>query len=476
MRLIKICKIKDIQSTRLCGELGVHMLGLHCIDGMNLAQRNTYKRICEELARYYPLTVPVVVTKLTDPDAIARILKYLDIHIVQIHTPLNLHQATRIIKKLERVLERRPELIVVISADDEYAEQRILEMKDVADYILLDASYQGGRGIRVETALLKRLMQMAEPTRFLLAGGLTPENVADVLNTVTPYGVDVQTGVEADVPGHLKDPTRLMQFVSAVRKHSVSIPKAVRYEGMLQLGRPLVSIAATSVSPDEARSVLERFVATDIDLVHLDFSDGTIAPGFLAEPYYAVSELKSLSPCLPYDIHLFISDAQSQRLVLEQCLKINPLLRVALIHLAGFSDLDWQRLEKFSHIVNNVGVQLGLAVQATRFTLGQINNLLKFLEHYSTSEISLITRSTSHNLKEVQEFDLNLLSQITSWAKQQDKLIHVSVDREITFPKLRILSEGNPTHLVVGKALLSLRYPQPTITKMRALLTSPKKL
>jgi phosphoribosylanthranilate isomerase len=55
-------------------------------------------------------------------------------------------------------------------------------------------------------------------TRYvLLAGGLTPENVGDAVNTVRPWGVDVASGVE--VPGQpgVKDPERMRAFVRAVR-------------------------------------------------------------------------------------------------------------------------------------------------------------------------------------------------------------------------------------------------------------------
>jgi phosphoribosylanthranilate isomerase len=51
----------------------------------------------------------------------------------------------------------------------------------------------------------------------LIAGGLRPDNVALAISTLTPYGVDVSSGVEHPSGG--KDPSLIRAFVEAVRKH-----------------------------------------------------------------------------------------------------------------------------------------------------------------------------------------------------------------------------------------------------------------
>jgi phosphoribosylanthranilate isomerase len=52
--------------------------------------------------------------------------------------------------------------------------------------------------------------------RFIIAGGLNPENVGEAMRIFSPWGVDVVSGIERE-PGR-KDPEKLKAFVAAVRK------------------------------------------------------------------------------------------------------------------------------------------------------------------------------------------------------------------------------------------------------------------
>lgn len=84
--------------------------------------------------------------------------------------------------------------------------------------VLIDARVEGQYGGSGHTApweLLRREYRTAEWPRLVLAGGLTPENVAEAIETVRPWGVDVSSGVEQQ-PG-VKDPDLTRRFIEAAR-------------------------------------------------------------------------------------------------------------------------------------------------------------------------------------------------------------------------------------------------------------------
>jgi phosphoribosylanthranilate isomerase len=60
-----------------------------------------------------------------------------------------------------------------------------------------------------------RAAAIARSRRLILAGGLGPANVAEAIERVRPYGVDVSSGVESR-PG-VKDPWKVADFVSQAR-------------------------------------------------------------------------------------------------------------------------------------------------------------------------------------------------------------------------------------------------------------------
>ncbi len=92
-----------------------------------------------------------------------------------------------------------------------------------AEYYVVDAAPAGVYGGTGQTADWSAAAEFARRHAMLLAGGLTPENVAEAVSAVRPAGVDVASGVEA-APGR-KDRTRVRSFIEHARA-------AARKEGL----------------------------------------------------------------------------------------------------------------------------------------------------------------------------------------------------------------------------------------------------
>ncbi len=83
-----------------------------------------------------------------------------------------------------------------------------------ASGFVLDSHAVGGRGGTGERFDWQRVPKLPKP--ILLAGGLTPDNVAEAIRACCPYGVDVSSGIEA--AKGIKDTRKLAAFIDEVRR------------------------------------------------------------------------------------------------------------------------------------------------------------------------------------------------------------------------------------------------------------------
>ena len=97
------------------------------------------------------------------------------------------------------------------------------DLADAADALVIDTLVKGalgGTGIAIPWLQLgESLDEMASGHRIVLAGGLTPGNVMEAIDYVSPMVVDVSSGVESS-PG-IKDHSLVRAFIAAARAHGV---------------------------------------------------------------------------------------------------------------------------------------------------------------------------------------------------------------------------------------------------------------
>jgi phosphoribosylanthranilate isomerase len=120
-------------------------------------------------------------------------------------------------------------IIAVLPFGTELQQQLSDAAADVAvDAILIDsrtAVAYGGTGIRYDwQAAQAPFHSVAPQRRLVVAGGLNPDNVAEAIRTLEPWGVDVVSGVEA-APGR-KDPDRVAAFIRNAREAFAELASA----------------------------------------------------------------------------------------------------------------------------------------------------------------------------------------------------------------------------------------------------------
>ena len=107
----------------------------------------------------------------------------------------------------------------ILDVSAEYLEKKGIETPRLCAEVLLayllDARVDGVLGGSGQTFPWDLAKGFCRSQKVFIAGGLTPANVGAAVRTLTPYGVDTASGVEAR-PG-IKDPVLVEQFIRAAR-------------------------------------------------------------------------------------------------------------------------------------------------------------------------------------------------------------------------------------------------------------------
>lgn len=195
---IKICGITNEADALLAVALGADAVGFVFAP----STRQIAATVARDIARRLPAEVLTVgVFRNETPKRVVDIVQASGLHAAQLHG----HET---VADTRFVVERLPIVIKAFTAGDPALE----EFDRYGAAIALVDSPQPGSGEVFDWSLAEG----APPNRrVLLAGGLRPENVADAIARVRPWGVDVSSGVER-APGQ-KDPVLLRQFIVAAQ-------------------------------------------------------------------------------------------------------------------------------------------------------------------------------------------------------------------------------------------------------------------
>ncbi len=195
---IKLCGMMTSRDIELVNELKPDLVGF--VFAEKSRRYVTVEKVRELRTLLIPQIKAVGVFVNEQPERIAELLKEGIIDLAQLHG----NEDTAYIQSLRR-LTNKPFIqafSVRSKADVKAAEESL------ADMVLLDAGAGGGTVFDWE--LIRDFKRS-----YLLAGGLTPENVSEAVTLLQPFGVDVSSGIEID---KRKNKERMAAFIAAVRK------------------------------------------------------------------------------------------------------------------------------------------------------------------------------------------------------------------------------------------------------------------
>jgi len=204
MTKIKICGIKTLPDALAAINAGADYLGFNFYPkSARFIEVDVCVEITSVLKREHPEIHLVGVFVNSPVDEIKHILETCALDFVQLHGDETPEMLAALDGKAFKAFRGVPQYVNGFS-------------REKAPALLVDAAVEGAYGGTGVTADWSAGAELAKRYPLLLAGGLTPENVAEAVRQVKPWGVDVASGVEVSLG--VKDAGKMRAFVQAVRE------------------------------------------------------------------------------------------------------------------------------------------------------------------------------------------------------------------------------------------------------------------
>ncbi len=204
MTKIKICGIRTLHDAWMAAEAGADMLGFNFHPGsVRYIEPETCSGIAAAVHQAYPSVQLVGVFVNSPVEYIGRVLAACTLDFAQLSGDESPEVCAALGGIAFKAFHGVPEHQI-----GQYARRE-------APAFLVDGHANGAYGGTGITADWSAAARLAREYPLLLAGGLKPENVAEAVEQVRPWGVDVASGVESQ-PGK-KDAGRIKAFIEAVQ-------------------------------------------------------------------------------------------------------------------------------------------------------------------------------------------------------------------------------------------------------------------
>ena len=209
---VKICGTKNLNEARMAVSLGADAVGF--LLGLNDFSEDevdgaTARHI---IARLPPFVSSVLVTHKTDSEWIVEACKQIGCTVIQLHGDFAIDEIPALKEKVPHM-----RVIKTIHVENAGAVASALAASRWADAILLDTmtgTRIGGTGVTHDWSISGRIVKMIDKP-VVLAGGLNPQNVRRAIALVSPFAVDVNSGVEN--PDGSKSAEKVESFIRAAK-------------------------------------------------------------------------------------------------------------------------------------------------------------------------------------------------------------------------------------------------------------------
>ncbi|MEW6084963.1 MAG: phosphoribosylanthranilate isomerase [Chloroflexota bacterium] len=204
MTIVKICGIKTLPDALAAIEAGADYLGFNFYPkSVRFIEKAACTEIALALKSKYPQIKLVGVFVNASVEEIKDILHTCFLDLAQLHGDETPKMLSALNGKAFKAFRGIPESVDGFARSEPPA-------------FLLDAFVKGMYGGSGVIADWTAAAELAKKYPLLLAGGLTPENVAEAIRRVKPWGVDVASGVES-APGK-KDAEKMVRFAREVKR------------------------------------------------------------------------------------------------------------------------------------------------------------------------------------------------------------------------------------------------------------------
>lgn len=208
MTRVKICGLTREADLETAVAAGADAIGVVCDVPVDTPREVDRRRAAELVAAAPPFVTTVLVTMPDGPERAIELVDAIEPDAVQIHRQLPPGDLAYLRSKVDA------SVLLAIGAEEVSS---AAAYDDVADALVVDSVDADGGGGTGETHDWTRTRSatsdLASP--IVLAGGLTPDNVAEAVRTVEPFAVDVASGVESR--GGEKDDEAVRAFVERAK-------------------------------------------------------------------------------------------------------------------------------------------------------------------------------------------------------------------------------------------------------------------